>query len=160
MGALQKAWRFLKAGEWWDDEQYRAEQEEKKYGENSAFSREARSRRRHPLDSVIQDWSNRRAGARREQRPSKLQSVPNLDWAHNYNHYKGLVQQAQERSCPTCQGPMGDLDGHQSGSCNNCVMRQGANPVPHSGGMPDGYKYNRENAALPPPTVPWLTNQQ
>jgi hypothetical protein len=73
-----------------------------------------------------------------------LQSVPNIDWRRNYtNHYKGLVQQAQERTCPTCQGPMGDLDTHQSGSCGNCVMRQGANPV---------QEYNRENAALPPPT--------
>ena len=43
----------------------------------------------------------------------------------------GALQKAwrflkQERTCPTCQGPMGDLDGHQSGSCNNCVMRQSA----------------------------------
>ena len=144
MGALQQAWLFLKAGEWWDDGQYRAEQEEKKYGENSPLSRKLRARHSGlPLSAVTQDWSNRRAGARREQRPSELQSVPNRDWVQNYPYYRGLVQQAQERSCPTCQGPMGDLDNHQSGSCGNCVMRQGANPVP---------EYNRENATLPPPT--------
>jgi hypothetical protein len=143
MGALQKAWRFLKAGEWWDDQQ--------KYDDAEAvndirFQRNSKTRNGIPLSGRgPASWGDRGDSEWRANQEKKLGIAPGtwLDSNIQIWNRPDLVSQLPKGDCPTCQGPMGDLDGHQSGSCNNCVMRQGANPAP---------EYNRENAALPPPT--------